>query len=736
VRGKEAMKKYVSFVRGRFGGAWWLVKIVAIVLLTIVAGFVMAIAGLYFFAMPDLDTLTQAQSRFSQTSVVYDRTGKYVLYELHGEENRKMVAHEDIPDSVRQATLAAEDDAFYSHYGIDPISVLRALKVNLMHDGIVQGGSTITQQLARNVFLDRRKTWHRKISEAVLALKIERNFTKDEILDLYLNSVPYGSNAYGIQAAAETFFQKDAKQLTLDEAVLLAALPKAPTQYSPYGNYNKELVERQRSILLRMMDMKMVTRTEGEQALLADTLKKVAPLKQHVLAPHFTFYVIEELEKRYGRGALEMGGWKIYTTLDYNLQKTAEEVVRSGAARNVGRGAENAALVAVDPKTGEVLAMVGSKDFFDTKIDGQVNVATRPRQPGSSFKPFAYAKAFEKGYQPETLLYDVPTNFGPDGSGKEYTPQNYDGGFHGLLPMRKTLANSLNIPAVQTLYLAGVQETIDLAHRLGITTLQDRSRYGLSLVLGGGEVRLLDMVAAFSVFANEGVRHPAEAVVRIVGPEGEEVYGPKQQEKERRVLDAEVARKINSILSDNDARSMVFGSNSPLAFPGHTVAAKTGTTQEFRDAWTVGYTSSLAVGVWAGNNDNRPMHAGADGVFVAAPIWRDFMDRALSRYPVTAFTPYQPVIIDKPMLGGSVENGRVRYYRKSSGKELSFEEAMRKEPEKIRVEYEGARHSVLYYVNRDDPLGPSAPDYSDPMLGRWERSLGHGGGEWDSEEEF
>jgi penicillin-binding protein 1C len=683
------------------------------------AGLGAAMALLYFFGTPDAEELLA--HRFSQTSVIYDRTGEHALYEVHGEENRKIVAHGDIAEVMRAATIAAEDDAFYRHSGIDLASILRAAKVNMEHDKIVQGGSTITQQLARTVFLDRNKTMRRKVTEALLALKIERKFTKDQILDFYLNGIPYGSNAYGVQSAAETFFQKDAKDLTLDEAALLAALPKAPTYYSTYGNHRKELVARQKKILLRMMELGLVSPAEGRKALTSATLSRLAPPRHDIFAPHFVFYVIEEIEREYGPNVLETGGWKVYTTLDYDMQKTAEETVRAGVTRNLGRGAENAALVAMDPKNGEILAMVGSRDFFDRSIDGQVNVATRPRQPGSSFKPFAYAKAFEKGYQPETLLYDVPINFGPDGSGRDYIPRNYDGRFHGLLPMRKTLANSLNVPAVQTLYLAGVQETIDLAHRLGITTLNDRNRYGLSLVLGGGEVRLLDMVSAFSVFATEGVRHPSRAIARITDGSGRAVAW--NAPAATRALDVQVARKINSILSDNDARSMIFGPNSPLAFPGHTVAAKTGTTQEFRDAWTVGYTSSLAVGVWAGNNDNRPMHAGADGVFVAAPLWRDFLNRVLKQYPSTAFAPYETVETGKPMLSGKPEE-ETRYYRKGSGKELSEEEAKRKDPDKIRVKKGSANHTILYYVNKDDPLGSSSPDMNDPMLERWEKAAG------------
>ena len=573
-----------------------------------------------------------------QTSVIYDRTGKIVLYKIHGEENRKVLSHDEIPDVARIATIATEDKNFYSHFGIDVFSILRALRTNVEKGEISQGGSTITQQLARNVFLTREKTLRRKFMETLIAFKIEKNFSKDEILDRYLNQVPYGSNAYGISAAAEVFFGKTAKELTLSEAVFLSALPKAPTYYSPYGDNTSELVMRYRNILDQMAQLKKVSPAEIEEARKTNILAKVEPFREPILAPHLVFYVTAQLEEKYGRDFLERGGLKIITTLDYDLQKIGEKVVAEGGARNVAYGASNAALVAVDPKSGDVLVMVGSRDFFNPAIDGQVNVAVQLRQPGSSFKPIVYATAFEKGYQPETLIADVPTNFGPDGGGLDYIPQNYDGKFHGVLPMRKTLAMSLNIPAIKTLALVGLDSAIDMAHRLGITSLNERKRYGLSMAIGGAEVKLVDMASAFSVFATEGEKYPQHAILEIIDSSGETYFNATQNS---RVIDQEIARKINSILSDNDARSAIFGTNSPLHIPGQAVAAKTGTSQDFRDAWTVGYTPDIAVGVWAGNNDSSPMRAGSDGVFVAAPIWRSFMNAVLSRYPNEGFTDYQ-----------------------------------------------------------------------------------------------
>ncbi len=614
-----------------------------------------------------------------QTSIIYDRSGKIVLYKIHGEENRKVLSHDEIPDVVRVATIATEDKNFYTHFGVDFLSIIRALKANVENGEMSQGGSTITQQLARNVFLSREKTLRRKIMETLIAFKIEKNFTKDQILDRYLNQVPYGSNAYGISAAAEVFFGKNAKDLTLSEAVFLAALPKAPTYYSPYGDNADKLVERYRNILDQMAQSKLASPDEIEAAKKINILAEVQPFHESILAPHFVFYVTEQLEAKYGRDFLEKGGLKIITTLDCDLQKIGEKVVASGGARNVSYGASNAALVATDPKTGEVLTMVGSRDFFNTAIDGQVNVAVRLRQPGSSFKPIVYATAFEKGYQPETLIADEPTNFGPDGGGISYIPQNYDGKFHGVLPMRKTLAMSLNIPAIKTLALVGIDSAIDMAHRLGITTLNDRKRYGLSMAIGGAEVKLIDMASAFGVFATEGKRFQSHSILKIVDNNGESYFDKTEG---RQVIDAEVARKIDSILSDNNARSAIFGSNSPLYIPGRTVAAKTGTSQDFRDAWTVGFTPSLAVGVWAGNNDSRPMHAGSDGVFVAAPIWRSFMDAVLSRYPNESFTPYANTVHDEKMALSQDQIDKLAQDQKDAEKEQKKEEKKNKKKKK------------------------------------------------------
>ena len=597
---------------------------------------------IYFSDATDVSQLLERP--LAETSVILDRTGTVPLYELHGEENRTIVSHNDIPNVVRLATVAAEDRSFYRNFGVDPFSIIRALRANFQAGHIEQGASTITQQLARIAFLSREKTVIRKIREAILAFKIERTFTKDQILDTYLNTVPYGSNAYGIERAAESFFGKHSKDLTLDEATFLAALPRATTHYSPYGANRDELRARQESILRYMELDGLVNEYDAQLARDTNTFAKLRPIEAPIRAPHFVFAVIDALEKRYGREFLETRGLRIRTTLDLSLQDEAEQSVVAGVQRNRKYNAENAALVAIDVSTGDVLSMVGSRDYFDTTIDGAVNVTMRPRQPGSAFKPFAYARAFEEGYQPETLVYDVPTNFGPDGSGRDYMPKDYDGKYRGALPMKEALPQSLNIPAVETLAVSGVPDVIGLARRLGISTLDDGRPYGLSLVLGGAEVLPIDMASAFAVFASEGIRREYRLILSVDSVD--ESIHDEFPVQEKRVLNAEIARRINTILSNNSLRAPIFGTNSPLAFPKGTVAAKTGTTQDFHDAWTVGYTPSISVAVWAGNNDNSPLRSGADGVFVAAPIWRDFLDRVMNRFSKASFASYDPIPTD------------------------------------------------------------------------------------------
>lgn len=647
---------------------------------------VLSIGGLFFVyaktQAPDLKNRP-----IDQTTVIYDRTGEHILYEIHGEENRKIISHEEIPDAVRIATIAAEDDNFYHHIGIDFFSILRALKVNLENKEILQGGSTITQQLARNAYLTREKSLVRKIKETLIALKIERKYTKDEILDFYLNEVPYGANAYGIETAAETFFGKSAKDLTLDEAAFLAALPKAPSYLSPYEKNKDKLVARQKNILNRIAELELAQKSEVKNALVIDILAKIKPIFHPIEAPHFVFYVREQLEEKYGKEFVEKAGLQVKTTLDYEMQKQAEDLVRESVAFNEKRyGASNSALVALNPKNGEILTMVGSRDYFDPQIDGQVNVTLQPRQPGSSFKPIVYSTAFENGYQPESQLIDAQTNFGKDGSGRDYIPRNYSGDFKGLVSMRQALSMSLNIPAIKTMYLVGLDNVLTMAKRLGITTLTGEN-YGLSLAIGGGEITPLEGASAFSTFANDGKRNPPTAFHEIKDAKGK--FYDDFKKSEEVVMDPQIARKINSILSDNASRTPVFGPNSALTIAGHTVAAKTGTTQWFRDAWTIGYTPNLAVAVWSGNNDGRPMRDGADGSFVSAPIWNKFMAANFSRYPDQQFADYDRSSSTK-LANVPEKNYTVKtiYFDKKKGKEISESKMKKTNPKNVEIRTE------------------------------------------------
>lgn len=681
-------------------------------LLLIIGGAIFTlIFGLFIYIARDLPSPGKINTRFvPESTKIYDRDGKILLYEIHGEVRRTLVSLDQISNYIIGATISAEDRNFYKHHGFSIRGIARAIFKNVKPGDELQGGSTITQQFVKNSILTSERTLARKIKELILAIEIELKFKKDEILQMYLNEIPYGSNAYGIEAAAQTFFGKKAKDLTLAESAVLAALPRAPTYYSPYGNNFNEMKTRQEWILDRMADDKWISRKEAEAAKKEEL--SFIEKKEGILAPHFVMYVREKLTEKYGEKFVMEGGLKVYTTLDMNLQKIAEEVVVEGGKKNEQYGADNAALCAIDPKTGQILAMQGSRDYFDKDNDGNVNVAIRDRQPGSSFKPFAYARAFQKGYTPETILFDLVTDFG-----NNYKPQNYDHRQRGPVSMRQALAGSLNIPAVKTLYLAGVKETIDLAHQMGITTLNaGEDRYGLSLVLGGGEVKLLDMVSAFGVFAQNGMRYEKTPILKIIDKNGK-VLENNEKPSGKEVLDSQTARLITSVLSDNGARAFIFGSTSPLVLPDRKVAAKTGTTEEFRDAWTIGYTPSLVAGVWVGNNDNHPMKIGSDGVYVAAPIWHDFMVKALAGKPSEEFQNPEPTNPKKPILAGKMsEETKVKICKP---KGLLATDRCPKHLVEERV-YRKV-HSILYYVDKDNPQGPYPSNpAADPQFSRWE----------------
>jgi penicillin-binding protein 1C len=686
-------------------------------------GFV-AVLSLFLYIAKDLPSPGNVRDRFvAESTKIYDRSGTHLLYEVHGEEKRTVIRFSDMPDVVKYATISLEDQDFYNHFGIKLSSIARAIFKDIITLEKAEGGSTITQQLVKNTLLSNEKSIIRKVKEVILAIELETKYSKDEILEMYLNEIPYGSNAYGIEAAARTFFGKPARELSLDEASLLAALPQATTYYSPYGSHLDALSGRQTYALRQMARLGYITEEQAEEAINADTLAKVAPQKDIIAAPHFVMYIKDYLQEKYGDRAVEEGGYRVTTTLDWDKQLAAEEAVRLGAEKNARYKARNAALVAIDPKTGQILSMVGSKDYFDTAIDGQVNVTIRERQPGSSFKPYVYLTAFTKGYLPETLMYDVETEF-ETAEGKSYKPQNYDGKFRGPLSMAESLAQSLNIPAVKTLYLAGVRDAIDTAKKLGVQGLNEPDRLGLSLVLGGGEVRLLDHVHAYATLATGGVKHPMAAILKIEDSKGA-VLEEFQASPGERVIEEKYVTMLEHIMSTNSFRTPAFGENSPLRFDNRDVAAKTGTTNEFRDGWTIGFTPSLAVGVWAGNNDNSPMVAGADGVVVAAPIWRAFLDSTLVNYATERFPKYEREDVEKPMLGGELEDKKDLKVCEIPDEDDKYCLANKYCPDNKSKKRDFVEpHDILHYVKRDDPRGdkPDKPE-SDGQYKSWEKAV-------------
>lgn len=670
--------------------------------------FITGVLALWGASLKIPDVTSLETRKIEQSTKIYDRTGTVLLDDLSENMMRTVVSSDEISPYIKAATVAIEDTEFYNHAGVRPLAFLRAVIVNILSLGFEQGGSTITQQVVKNSILTTDKTIARKVKEWVLAIKLERVLTKEKILELYLNGNPYGGLIYGVEEASMQFFSKHAKDVTLAEAAYLAALPQAPTYYSPYGNHRDQLDNRKDLVLSRMKDSGAITESEY-QAALSERVSFAPQSRGGIRAPHFVFYVRGLLEKEFGTSVLEQSGWRIITSLDADLEAKAEEIVKKNALENEKNfNAENASIVAVDPKTGDILAMAGSRDYFDPDINGAYNIALAERQPGSSFKPFVYAASFLKGYTPETVLFDVPTQFStacPATSLKSeapcYAPVNFDDKFLGPLTIRDALAQSRNIPAVKTLYLVGINDAINLARSMGISTLGSASQYGLTLVLGGGEVTPLDMTSGYATFANEGVRNPPRAILRIEDKDGNEIKTyPLSPE---RVLDGNVALAISDILSDNVARTPEFGSDSALNFPGRHVAAKTGTTNDYRDAWILGYTPDIAVGAWAGNNDNTPMVKRIAG-FIVAPLWHEFMEYALSKFPNTPFPEARSMTTntDKPVLRGIWQGGDV----------ITVDGQ-----DRITVSV----HSILYWLNKDDPRGarPSNPG-NDPQFERWE----------------
>ncbi len=642
--------------------------------------------------------------RVNQSTKIYDKTGGVLLYEIHGEEKRTLVPFEEIPDFIKKTTLAAEDANFYNQPAFDWKAIIRAFYNNLRAGRISQGGSTITQQLAKNVFLTSERTYTRKIKELILAVQLESNYSKDDIFYFYLNQIPYGSNAYGIEAASQTYFGKSSREVSLEEAAVLAAMLKAPSYFSPWGNNKKDLLERKDFVLNRVAQLGFFSELEVEKAKKREVVFSPQSLGS-IRAPHFSLMVRDYLINKYGEELVNSGGLKVITTLDWKMQEIAEKSVLEGSKNNeVLYGSKNAALVAQNPKNGHILALVGSRNYFDPLIDGNFNVAASGlRQPGSALKPFVYLTAFKIGYSPQTIIFDTSTEFDVRGTQEtSYRPSNFDGRVRGPVLLENALPQSLNIPAVKLLYLVGINNAIKTMHDFGIGTLKEAWRYGLSLVLGGGEVKLTDLVNAYSTLAEEGVRHEQKIVIKVEDPEGN-ILEESSDNSIRVIDDPQPIRLVTQMLSTPELRAPIFGNTLSLTlFDGYDVALKTGTSEDHRDAWTVGYTPFIVVGVWAGNNDNAAMIRQGSSILAAVPIWSDFLKKIIGDFEPEFFSKPEPIQKpQKPML-----NGEYIWKPVVDGKILP------------------QVHSILYYIDKKDPLGPKPKNPSqDEQFKNWEESV-------------
>jgi len=588
----------------------------------------LALGGLLtIYLFKDLPSPTRLNSDFFPAStLIFDSQGE-LLYEIYAEKNRVPVKLEDLPDHLKWATIASEDKNFYQHHGFDWRGIIRAFYNTLFHRSL-QGGSTITQQLVKNALLTTKRTLRRKIREAILALATEVIYSKDEILEMYLNQAPYGGTAWGIESAAQTYFDKPARDLDLAEATLLTGLPASPTRFSPFGAHPELAKGRQERVLKQMLEAGYINQEQMEQTINQEL--NYAPAATGIKAPHFVLHVKELLVEEYGEKMVEQGGLRVTTTLDLTLHDFVQQTVASEVAKLKREKASNGAALVSHPETGAILAMVGSRDYFDKTIDGNVNVTLRPRQPGSSIKPINYGLALEKRLITlATPINDVPTCFSVTGQ-KLYCPTNYDNQFHGPTQARFALANSYNVPAVKVLALNGLENFVAKATAMGITTFQDPSAYGLSITLGGGEVTMHDMAQAYSAFANAGIRQDLWAIQKVIDNQDKVIYEHPEQEGPR-VLSMEAAYLINHTLLDNNSRVGTFGTGSWLVIKNHPeVSVKTGTTNDLRDNWTIGWTPSIMVVTWVGNNDNSPMSYIASGMTGASPIWNKIITKALA----------------------------------------------------------------------------------------------------------
>ncbi len=696
-----------------------------------------ATLGLFAYYAKDLPSPDKVLRREGFATKIYDRNGK-LLYDVFSGERRNPVDIDQVPLVVKQATISIEDKNFYKHGGFDIGGILRGAFRSIFL-GQLQGGSTLTQQLVKNVLLTQQRTMTRKLKEFILTVQVERKYTKDQILQMYLNEAPYGGTAWGIASATDMYFGKTVDQLSLTEAAILAGLPQSPSRYSP--NTGKLYVDRAKAVLRRMREDGYVTRNQELEA--SSQLEKVQFATQSGLlkAPHFVFYVRSILVERYGEKQVEEGGLRVTTTLDLDLQEAAQAAVTEEVAKVKNLKITNGAAVAMDPKTGQILAMVGSRGWSDPNYDGKYNVTLASRQPGSAIKPVVYLAGLRKGYTASTLLMDTKTSF-PGGDKPEYVPENYDGKFRGPILVREALGNSINVPAVKMVSLVGVKDMLSVAYDMGLLTLKPTAetlaRVGLSVALGGGEVKPLELVSAYSVFANGGKRVEPVAILRVTDSNGKVLEEWNSSAGTgRRVLSPDEAFIISSILSDPKARNITFGPRSLINIPGKIVAVKTGTTNDRRDNWTVGWTPTITVGVWVGNNDNSPMKEVASGVTGAAPIWRRIILEALkNKGDEVLVAPVGIVALDVDKISGyRAHDGfeaRQEYFIK--GTEPTADDPVHKKVKVCKGEGKLATAADIangnydekefYYFKEEDPFGVSGANKWQEGILNWLKDQG------------
>jgi len=628
-------------------------KFFRVVIFLIIGGFLFLIV-LFAWYSKDLPSPTKVVRQNGYSSKIYDRNGK-ALYDIYNQEKRDPVTFADIPDYLKKATVAVEDKSFYTNNGIDLLTPLRIIK-NFFYFGKITGGSTLTQQLARNVLLTTDRTLTRKIKEIILSVQIDAKYSKDEILGMYLNEAPYGGSSWGVGPAASQYFGKTVKELDLAESAILAGLPQLPSVYSPFSKTPTAYVTRTQHVLDRMVEDGYISKDLSSQTMNEVKSYKFSTSSATMAAPHFVFWIRDLLTQKYGADAVEGGGLKVTTTLDLDLQTQAQSIMSEEIDKAEKLGISNGAALVMDPATGQVLAMVGSRDYLSTKTDGNFNVVTQAlRQPGSAIKPITYLAALRKGYTAATMVMDTPVTLPVIGQ-KDYSPQNYTGKFNGPMSIRNALGNSINTVAVKTLANVGVENMLKLAFDMGLSTLEptkeNLAKYGFAVTLGGAEVKMIDLSSAYTAFANSGVKMDPVGILKVEDRNGRvlEEYKPSNGKK---VMTPQEAFIISNILQDNSARQMTFGAVNGLQISSYQVAVKTGTTNDKKDNWAIGWTPNLLTSVWVGNNDSTPMGKVASGVSGATPIWRRIMSYEISKRPKQDFPiPDKIVSMDVDTVSG------------------------------------------------------------------------------------